>query len=397
MALVIVGLVAGALPVSAQEVPPPPVTTTVVPVDPPSAIGEATLAVRTALGLDAVPASGAGVDVAIIDTGVVAVPGVPADRILYGPDLTTDARNPALRNLDSFGHGTAMASLVLAVAPQARIVSVKVGSATATTSIATILAGIEWVRKNARTEGRNIKVVSIAFGLPADSDRGVIAQSLRTLWSAGITVVVAAGNQGNGSARLDAPANDRRLLAVGAMDLDPLSVASFSSGSNGWYNRGPDLLAPGVDLVGARVPGSLLDQSFPAARVGTDGFRGSGTSQAAAVTAGAAALLVEQRPGLNPDQIKALLTTTADPLAATPRLVQGTGTLDVDGAADQREMSKLDAAWRNQTVLAWLTLPSLNLLLAPLSLVIWNGDPWNGNRWTGNRWTGNRWTGSTWQ
>jgi hypothetical protein len=85
------------------------------------------------------------------------------------------------------------------------------------------------------------------------------------------------------------------------------------------------------------------------------------------------------------------------PLASTPRLVQGKGTLDVDDAAVPRELSKLDAAWRNQTVLAWLTLPPLALLLAPLSLVIWNGDPWNGNRWTGNRWTGNRWTGSTWQ
>lgn len=397
LTVAVAGVLGGAVPAVAQEAPTsvPPAATAAVIVP---TLADATAALRSSLGLTGVTQDGAGIDVAIIDTGVVPVPGVPADRISYGPDLTLDVANPQLRNLDTFGHGTNMASLILAVAPKARIVSVKVGSATAPASLASIIGGIDWARTNATTGGRNIKVISVSFGLTPDVDGGLVAGALRKAWAAGITVVASAGNGGNGSARLDAPANDRGLLAVGAIDLDPLGLAPFSSGSNSWYNRGPDIVAPGVDVVGARVPGSWLDQSFPDARVGTDGFRGSGTSQAAALTAGTVALVLQRRPWLSPDQVKAVLRSSADALPAVPVLQQGMGALDADGAVVEREPSRFTASWNNNlSFFWWLRLPTLGELLAPLSLAIWNGDPWNGNRWSGNRWSGNRWSGERWE
>ena len=76
-------------------------------------------------------------------------------------------------------------------------------------------------------------------------------------------------------------------------------------------------------MVSLRSAGSYLDATYPAARIGERFFRGSGTSQAAAVVSGAAALLISQRPGLTPDQVKALLTRlcVADlpSASATPR------------------------------------------------------------------------------
>ena len=114
----------------------------------------------------------------------------------------------------------------------------------------------------------------------------------------GIAVVASAGNEGAGAHLLDMPAADPYVIAVGASDTratpDPADdrVADFSSRS---FLRGPDVVAPGTGVVSLRVPGSTLDEEFPGARVGDGFFRGSGTSQAAAVVSGLAARLLAQR------------------------------------------------------------------------------------------------------
>ena len=126
------------------------------------------------------------------------------------------------------------------------------------------------------------------------------------------------------------------MIAVGAEDsggtatLADDGMALFSS--RGSFTRSPDVVAPGVAIVSTRVPGSFLDEAFPAARIG-DGFRGSGTSQAAAVVSGAAALLIGARSRLDPDAVKALLRSTARPLPSTDTSLQGAGVINVLAAA----------------------------------------------------------------
>src|SRR5439155_22416006 len=123
-------------------------------------------------------------------------------------------------------------------------------------------------------------------------------------------------------------------IAVGAVDVGNTvsrgddRVAGFSSNGGGGAARNPDLLAPGQAIRSLRVPGSLLDERYPV-RAGADPrlINGSGTSQAAAVVSGAAALVVGQRPDATPDQVKALLLASAAPLPKVSDDAQAAGEL----------------------------------------------------------------------
>ena len=147
------------------------------------------------------------------------------------------------------------------------------------------------------------------------------------------------------------PARDPHIMAVGAVDHDGSAstlddeVADFTNG--GSAGRRPDLLAPGKSVVSLRVPSSYVDLTHPEGRLAGDSagrfFRGSGTSQAAAVVAGEAALLFQANPNLTPDQVKAALLQTARPLTLNRSPAQGAGVTDV-GAAVTLVKSRLAAA-----------------------------------------------------
>jgi serine protease AprX len=241
------------------------------------------------------------------------------------------------------------------------------------------------------------------------------------------------------------PAANPYVIAVGASDgLGTYSksddvVASFSTRGN--TTRRPDLVAPGKSVISLRDPNSFIDVNYPTGLVPTDTlgrfFRGSGTSQAAAVTSGAAALLLQQRPTLTPDQVKKLLTSTtdampaADPVArgagqlnvlnaanaATPKFTQtfpaslGTGSLELSrGSAHVSdpltgmdltgEMDIMGQAWNPGT---WATACTAGTSWVngtwnsrAWSGAAWAGTSWSGRIWTDWAWTDMTWTGTTW-
>ena len=151
---------------------------------------------------------------------------------------------------------------------------------------------LDWVRRNRNSRRpphprRSTSPSASTRAAPTCASRSPTPPS--SCGSRGVAVVAAAGNQADGTGSLDLPAADPFLIAVGATDTqhtdDPAddTVADFSSRD---AVRPPDVVAPGTGVISLRVPGSTLDEEFPAARIGDDFFRGSGTSQAAAVVSG---------------------------------------------------------------------------------------------------------------
>ena len=151
------------------------------------------------------------------------------------------------------------------------------------------------------------------------------------------------------------------------------------------------------------MPGSTLDEEFPAARVGDGYFRGSGTSQAAAVVSGIAARLLAERPSLGNDQLKALLTAGAVDLADPP-------SADGAGRVDAGRSAALATPSAKQSRQQWPgSLPDLRRLFGKTKQVrgaddveydagpgMWSGRRWSGMKWSGRRWSGMKWSGMKW-
>jgi serine protease AprX len=349
---------------------------------------------------------GRGIDVALVDSGVVPVGSLAErGRVVYGPDFSSERRDDDLRNLDTFGHGTHLAGLIAGrdpvtgfqgVAPGARLVSLKIAGADGETNLRRVLDALDWIRRNHDAPGYNIRVVNLSLGVVAyDYRSDALAWAVEQLWKEGIVVVAAAGNNGVFARGLDMPADDPFVIAAGATDTRSTvdarddRVADFSSRSR---FRGPDVVAPGTNIVSLRVPGSTLDIEFSGARVSSKFFRGSGTSQAAAVTSGIVARLIAARPWMNPDQVKALLMDGAVDLP-DPRSADGAGRVDLRRslAAPTPDADEVRQRWEP----AVLDLEKLRRELRDDD-ELGPGAQWNGRRWSGRRWSGRRWSGAKW-
>jgi serine protease AprX len=385
--------------------------------------------------------TGKGVDVALIDSGVAPVAGLDAPgKVVNGPDISFESQNAATRYVDTFGHGTFMAGIIGAnegnltssgtytgMAPGSRVISLKVADAQGRTDVSQVIAAIDWVVQHRKDPGMNIRVLNLSFGTPSMQSYVLdpLAYAAEVAWLKGIVVVVSAGNDGTGTGKLLNPAQDPYVLAVGAEDsrgtpsISDDTIPDFSTRGDG--ARDPDLVAPGASLQGLRVPGSYVDVTYGATAAIEDRFfRGSGTSQAAAVVSGAAALLLEQRPWLTPDQVKALLTRTARSLPAANAQAQGNGLVDVYAASQASApltvqtflrstgTGSLDAArGSSRLVLNGVTLAgekdifgksysTATRSVLEATETAWNGGLWNGSSWAGSSWAGSSWAGSSW-
>lgn len=312
---------------------------------------------REAIGLSRLEPGldGDGVTVAVLDTGVVETPDLRGS-VRARVDFTPDGDGA-----DRYGHGTHMAGIVAGdglaslgrwrgVAPEADLVSVKVASWDGATDVSTVLAALQWVVSNKDRFG--IRVLNLSFG--TDSRQSYLQDPLdyavERVWAAGILVVAAAGNRGSGEGTISKPGDDPYVLTVGAANLQN-TVERTDDVVAGFSSRGPtqdglakpDLVAPGVTVVSARAAGSTIDAFRPAARVDEHYFKGTGSSQAAAVVSGIAALMFEADPTLTPDVAKATLVGTTTPeLAGQPGagsgLVNAAATIEAVAAGAFRDL-----------------------------------------------------------
>ncbi len=364
---------------------------------------------------------GTGIDVALVDSGIDTA-ALPGTRVVRGPNLSFDTETG-----DRYGHGTAMAGIIAGntrffggTAREARLVDVKVADSRGVADVSQVLAGIDWVVTNRATDGRNIRVLSLSFGTDGANPASVspLAYAVEAAWRHGITVVAAAGNHGDELGRLTSPAIDPWIIAVGAAEVTTdghggmvASVPAWSAAGDG--TRNPDLVAPGRSLLGGRAPDSAVATAHPDAQEGSY-LLGSGTSQATAFTAGVVASLLEADPSLRPDEVKALLRSTARPLDADPRRA-GAGLLDLGALFPQGQLTAppvaadQDHVWsdgsgpldgdRGRFVLEDAEgnrLTGEQTVVGEFDRESWLGSTWTGSTWTGSTWTGSTWTGSTW-
>ncbi|MDX1619545.1 MAG: S8 family serine peptidase [Nitriliruptorales bacterium] len=377
-------------------------------------------AVQTATAATAAPAAwqagydGSGVGVVLVDTGVSHHDDL-GDRLVAAIDLT-----PEQNGVDSHGHGTFLAGLVAGdgttsggenagVAPGAHLVSVKVAGADGTTALSTLLQGL--VAADRARELYDAPVVLLALSGPVGQAADPIMIALEMLWARGSVVVVTAGNDGPGSGSVGSPGADPYLITVGAFDdvatadrSDDVVAEWSSRGPTPWGHAKPDLVAPGRSTIGLRAAGSTIDLANPSAVVEGSYFKGTGTSMAAAMVAGGAAVLLDAQPGLSPDVVKGRLMGSADAGLGADVMAMGAGALDVgalvtsDAAAANQDLPPLPeprmAPGRGKGEAVGHTTGKANTAAA--AGWNWGGWNWGGWNWGGWNWSHEEWTGWNW-
>ncbi|MBN1580452.1 MAG: S8 family peptidase [Anaerolineae bacterium] len=287
---------------------------------------------------------GQGVTVAVLDSGVntnfrelAQESNGSGSRILAYYDAIEDKlykKNKLQKSpQDASGHGTHTAGIIgnsafenqdneyRGVAPEAKLVAVRVLNETGVGTYADVLRGIEWVVQNKDTY--NIRVLNISMYAPVYAPYWADPYNLAAMaaWQAGIVVVVSAGNGGPDPMSIGVPGNTPYVITVGAYtdnytveDLGDDYIPPFSAaGPTLDAFVKPDVIAPGAHVVSLMHQKTYLGEAYPENRLNAKYFRMAGTSMSAAVVSGISALMLSEYPDLTPDQVKYRLLITARP------------------------------------------------------------------------------------
>lgn len=381
--------------------------------------------------------TGAGVTVALIDTGVADVADI-SGRVLPVYDDVTGQWSPCV-NLtgeshcgDSYGHGTFMAGIIAGngassggkwkgVAPDANLVSIKIAGYDGSADVSTLLAAIQWTVSF--KDRYNIRILNLSLGT---NGRGSyksdpLNYAVQRAWASGVAVVVSASNRGPDNYTISKPGDDPWVITVGAIDdmgtvgYGDDQIPNFSSrgptASDGLMK--PDLVAPGGHIVSLRAPGSAIDTQFP--NYIDDHYRkGSGTSMSAAVVSGSIATMLEAKPGMSPNRVKFALMSTAKNAASNDLTAVGMGIPDVYAATFEAPLGEANALLERSSGLGDLDTsrgevrvqasdPELTIVNGLLTLQLLLFDPltytgtgWDATSWYASSWYATSWYASSW-
>jgi hypothetical protein len=387
---------------------------------------------KDSLGIDAIDApsawgrsTGAGVVVALMDSGIATHPDLPSGKVLARANFSGD-NSPGL---DPAGHGTHLAGIIAGngsgfrgVAPDARLVDIRVLDRFGDGSLHTVVAGFDWLLEN--RSALSIRVLNLSLGMTQRSTYhdDLLAALAEAAWFSGIAVVAAAGNEGPVPGLIATPGADPFIITAGSFD-DQGTPSTQDDRESAFSSRGqtldgyakPDVLAPGRRVVSLRANGSRLEltglehvATYAAAGVGAgvnvdlgnngsakgngngNGnknnsnlyIRMSGTSVSSAMVSGVAALVLSVHADYSPTKTKGALVASGRGLTGSvSRAVTATTAL----TATPRAVNNL-------------LLPS-RLLMTTLenSGVVRDGTNWEGVTWEGVTWEAVTWEGVSWE
>jgi serine protease AprX len=360
--------------------------------------------------------TGYHVNVALLDTGLTDTPALnrASGRVTDGVDVSHLAAGGKARTsgtfTDGYGHGTFLASLIaggkvkgsgdraLGVAPSARIVVVKVADDRGRTALSQVLAGMDWVAAHARA----IQVVNLALAVerPTAPAYGAdpLTAAVEHVRAAGVLPVVAAGNT---KTEVGDPGMDPQALTVGAADVTSshVRVADFSGRGVVAGVTKPDVIAPGLHMLGLMPSSTYIYKHNPQGRASNGLFKGSGTSEATAIASGVAAAYISAHPHhhANPVQAKAAVRDAAK---AVHKAGAGAGVVQMVGA-DGASAPKSDAgesgfnadSWNRN---AWQNGDWVNWLASSWSASSWSASSWSASSWSASSWSASSWSASSW-
>ena len=344
---------------------------------------------------------GKGVAVAVVDSGVYRTRDL-GKRVRASINFNAGYHN----SVDRYGHGTFVAGIIagsgwqsgnkyIGVAPRADVLNVRVSDDEGMATESDVVNGLQWVLDN--KDQYNIRVVNLSLN-------SSVAQSYHTspldaaceiLWFNGIVVVAAAGN--NGTNTLFPPGNDPFVITVGATDdaatlsTSDDEVASFSAyGTTESGFAKPDLVAPGKNIIGLLPESDKLSigLAHSSNRVDKTYFKMSGTSVSAPMVSGAVALLLQDEPNLNPDQVKYRLMATANkdwPGYDAARA--GAGYLDIYAAVYDTTTQTANTGTQASDFLSTGNPPVDQL---------WGSAQWGSAQWGSAQWGSAQWGSAQW-
>jgi serine protease AprX len=277
--------------------------------------------------------------IAVVDSGIDASRPEFAGRIAASVNLTS---LPGNSSGDGRGHGTFVAGIAAGAmggrggaAPTAKIVSLDVMDDQGMAKTSDVIAAADWILANKAKYGIRVANFSLHSSVANSFMYDPLDKAVENLWFNDVVVVVAAGNYGNPNGPSGvpfAPGNDPFVITVGASDTGR-SVATFDDVVAPWSAYGytldgfakPDLAAPGRYMVGPVPVASTLYSERADHVVDTGYMELSGTSFAAPIVSGVAALILGKHPEFTADQVKGALMLGTKPMPRAANLSDGVG------------------------------------------------------------------------
>jgi serine protease AprX len=381
---------------------------------------------------------GEGIGVAVIDSGISTdrdfstEPGTPFTRIVKAVGFATDSNTTA----DLYGHGTHVAGIIgghggasdglySGIAPKIDLINLKISDDYGMAYESDTVEALQWIFDN--KEQYNIRVVnlSVQSTVMMPYHESPLDAAAEILWFNGVVVVAASGNYFSDytfNPVRAAPANDPFIITVGASNekgstrIQDDSVANFSAYGvtlEGYYK--PEIYAPGKDIISVLANSSPWKYEYPDRVIMDDEyFRISGTSMAAPMVAGAAALLLQAEPNLTPDQVKYRLVHASESLSTLPylnvykALTTPTTESANEGIIPHMLLAKmaLIAYWSTEECgetcdwenVDWgaVNWDSVNWDSVNWNSVNWNSVNWNSVNWNSVNWNSVNWNSVNW-